>query len=126
MKTRKKIPNRWLHLWVFSMAVICVVSILPFFNPPKAADFLLHLICYFLLATIPLASFDRRDLAFMAAAAAPTMGLLLEYLQGHIDGRIFSPEDMLANNLGAGLGIITGLVFRLIRKSKRLTGEHHE
>ncbi len=126
MKTSKKISNRWPHLWLFCLAAICIVSTLPFFSPPEATDFLLHLICYFLLATIPLACFDRRDFAFMAAAAAPTMGLLLEYLQGHIDGRIFSPEDMLANNLGAGLGIITGLVFRLIRKSKRLTGEHHE
>lgn len=108
------------------MISICVVSVLPFFNPPKGTDFLLHLVCYFILTTIPLVFFTRRDLAFMAAAAAPTMGLLLEYLQSHIDGRTFSPEDMLANNFGAGLGIAIGMIFRLLRKSKRLTGEHHE
>lgn len=126
MKTNKPRLSRCHYLWISSIVLLCTMSVVPSFHPPEKADFILHLLGYCLLALFPLVCFRRRDFAFMAAAAAPTLGLWLEYVQDHIEGRNFSAEDMLANNIGAGIGIVVGLVLRLIRKSQKLQEESHE
>lgn len=126
MKINLTTTNRWVAGWLCSLAGVAILSLLPSFNPPKQLDKMLHFICYFILSAVPVARFTRRDIAFLCAGIIPSIGVLLEYMQNSINGRTFSAEDMLANNLGVVAGIAIGILLRLSRKESRLTGDHNE
>ena len=99
------------------------VSILPSVNPPREFDKGLHLIIYCILTIIPIVRIRSRKVAFLLAGFMPVLGFILEYIQRNISGREFSPEDMIANNVGALIGIFTGILLRLNRRSHRLPRE---
>jgi VanZ family protein len=120
MKTEFKKNNLWIVSWVICLAGVGIASVIPFFSPPQQFDKILHFGCYFFLTAIPLACFIRREVAFLSAGCMPPLGLALEYIQNGINGRNFSPEDMIANNLGAAAGIGVGILFRLLRKENRI------
>lgn len=111
----------WLAGWLIGVICVAAVSVLPSTSPPEAFDKELHLIIYCLLTAIPLARIRRRQKAILFSVLMPIMGFLLEYIQRNLSGREFSPEDMIANNLGALAGIVIGTLFRLNRRLKRNT-----
>lgn len=112
----------WLVGWLLGVIAITAASIIPSFNPPGPFDKELHFISYFLLALIPIARLSNRKIAFMLSGFMPVLGFVLEYLQRNISGREFSPEDMIANNLGAIAGIVVGMILRLSRRLKNIAG----
>lgn len=123
--TIKHIFSRyWLAIWLTGVAAVIAASLLPHFTPPSKGVIPLDKICHFgvyaILAMIPLARIRRRELAFIATASIPVLGMLLEYAQKNVAGRDFSAEDMIANNLGALVGIALGLILRLNRRAERL------
>ena len=120
MKTELKKNNLWIVVWMICIAGVGIASIIPSFSPPHQFDMVLHFGCYFFLTAIPLAFFVRREVAFLSVGCMPPLGLALEYIQTSINGRNFSPEDMIANNLGAAAGIVIGILFRLFRKENRI------
>ena len=109
----------WLAGWIFGIIGVTAISILPSVNPPREFDKVLHLISYCLLTVIPIARIRSREVAFLLAGFMPVLGFILEYIQRNISGREFSPEDMIANNVGALIGIFTGILLRLNRRSHR-------
>jgi VanZ family protein len=123
MKYRKTIVrDPWLIGWAVVLAGVTVGSIFPSISPPHMFDKGLHLIIYLLLTIIPLARIEKREFAFLVAGCMPVLGFIFEYMQRNIRGREFSPEDMIANNIGAIAGIVIGIFFRLIMRFKRIQG----
>lgn len=114
--------TRWGVAWVGCLVGLVALSIVPGFNPPSNFDWGLHVISYFTMAALPVGWFSSRKLACICAGAIPALGLILEYVQRNITGREFSPEDMLANNIGTILGICAGIVIRFFRKTSRIAG----
>jgi len=110
---------KWVVFWAICLLGIVIASLMPSLKPPKEYDALLHFICYFALAAVPLARFNGRKAALVCAGSIPVLGLVLEYFQRSIAGREFSPEDMLANNIGTVAGILVGMVLRFIRRISR-------
>lgn len=121
-KGQPLIQDYWLAGWVLGVIAVTVASILPSFNPPGPFDKELHVISYFLLALIPIARLHQRKMAFMLSGVMPVLGFVLEYVQRNISGREFSPEDMIANNIGAIAGIAVGILLRLNRRFKNIAG----
>lgn len=72
---------------------------------------------------LPLIFIHNRRLAIILAALIPVLGFGLEYMQRGISGRTFSPEDLIANNLGVLVGVLAGCSFRLYRRFKRKGGK---
>jgi VanZ family protein len=116
----------WLLVWMIVLIGVAGGSVFPNVSPPHVLDKGLHLLSYLLLTTVPLARIKKRETAFIIAGLMPVLGFLLEYLQKNINGREFSPEDMIANNIGAVAGIGLGIFFRLTRRFSRVQGGRNE
>ncbi len=117
-----RVTDYWVIGWSFAIMGVTAVSIVPSFNPPHEFDKELHFISYFLLTIIPLIRIQTREIAFLLSGFMPVLGFGLEYIQKNISGREFSPEDMIANNIGAVLGICIGILLRLNKRFKRIAG----
>ena len=103
-------------IWAALLVLVIIGSIMPGANPPGSemgADLVVHFLCYALLACLPLFIISQRKTALLVALSMAPMGYFLEILQKHVDGRTFSPEDMIANNLGVFAGIIIGAIIRM-------------
>jgi VanZ family protein len=125
MKYQKTIGrDPWLIGWAVALAGVTIGSIFPSISPPDVFDKGLHLIIYLLLTIIPLARIKKREVAFLLAGCMPVLGFILEYMQRNIRGREFSPEDMIANNIGAIAGIVIGIILRLTMRFKRIQGRN--
>ena len=125
MKYQKTlVRDPWLIGWAVALAGVIIGSIFPSISPPQMFDKSLHLIIYLLLTIIPLARIKKREVAFLLAGSMPVLGFLLEYMQRNIRGREFSPEDMIANNIGAIAGIVIGIILRLTMRFKRIQGRN--
>lgn len=123
MRNRHSIvTDYWLAGWVCGVIAVSVASIIPDFTPSRAFDKELHFLSYCLLTIIPLARVTGREVAFLLACFMPVLGFLLEYIQRNITGREFSPEDMIANNLGAIAGFFIGILLRLNRRFHKIEG----
>ena len=72
---------------------------------------------------LPLIFIYKRRPAIILAALIPVLGFGLEYMQRGISGRSFSPEDLIANNLGVLTGVLVGCGYRLYRRFKRTGGK---
>ena len=105
------------------------MSLMPSCSPPGAQynlDKIIHFGAYFILTVIPLLSFVRRIAAFLSAGLIPVLGFFLEYGQKYVPTREFSPEDMIANNIGAIAGVFIGIMLRLNKRIIRQAGNDHE
>jgi VanZ family protein len=114
----------WLTCWTTVLILVVAMSLIPSFSPPGAAfhvDKILHFSMYFFLTAVPLARFIKRNYGIISAGLMPVLGFVIEYGQKHISGREFSPEDMIANNIGAIAGILVGILLRLQRRFKRIS-----
>lgn len=116
----------WPTFWLLLGLSFAVTALLPSDGPPPGSEYhldkMVHFITFACLAAIPLARFNARVPAFVCTGLMPVFGLMLEYMQKDIAGRQFSPEDMVANNLGILLGIAVGIFLRLQRRIFRQQG----
>ncbi|MEN8200362.1 MAG: VanZ family protein [Thermodesulfobacteriota bacterium] len=113
---RTKAEKAAIILWGCILVIITVGSLIPKVSPPGQAfglDKILHAFAFLLLAALPLYGIPDRKAAILIALLVAPYGYLLEFLQGSVPGREFSPHDLIANNLGALIGLLIGGIVRL-------------
>jgi VanZ family protein len=112
--------------WLCILGVVTIGSLLPKMSPPGEGfglDKILHASAFVLLAAIPLYAIPDRKAALLIALSVTPYGYLLEFLQKSVPGREFSPEDLIANNMGALLGLAIGALLRIKSKYFSDSGE---
>ena len=103
-------------VWLAILAVVTVGSLLPKMSPPGqqfGVDKLLHAFFFLLLAALPLYGIPDRKTALLLALSVAPYGYLLEFMQRLVPGREFSGHDLIANNLGALVGLFIGCIVRI-------------
>jgi len=112
-----------LFCWALLLIMMVLASIVPgtglFPKEIMHGDKIFHFITNSAATMLPLILVTNRRPAISLAALVPVFGFGLEYLQRGISGRTFSPEDLIANNLGAILGVIIGCSYRIYKRIKR-------
>ncbi len=115
-------------LWIGGVLALVVLSLIPQAGIGEietgfGKDKVLRVAVFFILAFYPAAFFSSIRIGLITSTSIAPLGFLLELFQKYVPGRNFSPEDMIANNVGAVLGILLALVirffFRTGRKRKR-------
>ncbi|MFK5951474.1 MAG: VanZ family protein [Desulfobacterium sp.] len=113
-------------LWITGIAFVVVSSLIPQAslsdnNSNMGIDKLARLITFGFLGFFPIAFFSSIKFGFCVSSSMPALGFLLELMQRYVPGRHFSPEDIIANNIGAVLGIIVAIIIRTLFHTGRLT-----
>jgi VanZ family protein len=105
-------------LWLLAILVVVVGSLLPSDSGPiKALDALPisdkidHFAAYAALALLP-ALHEKRRFLMAAAIGAVALGVALEYAQLYSGVRDFEVGDMIADAVGAGFGLLVGVLLR--------------
>jgi VanZ family protein len=105
-------------LWLLAILVVVVGSLLPSDSGPiKALDALPisdkidHFAAYAALALLP-ALHEKRRFLIAAAIGAVALGVALEYAQLYSGVRDFEVGDMIADAVGAGFGLLVGVLLR--------------
>ncbi len=134
LKSNKK--TLWQQLifsvWAAGLVFMVISSLIPqasltTVNSNMGIDKLARIITFGSLAFFPIAFFSSVKLGFCVASSMPALGFMLELLQKYVPGRNFSPEDIIANNLGAISGIILGVIIRAIFHTGGLAmGKQHK
>jgi hypothetical protein len=109
--------------WALLLITMIISSIVPgnglFPSETQYWDKIFHLVTNSVATMLPLIFVAKRQIAVCLAAMVPVLGFGLEYLQRGISGRTFSPEDLIANNMGVILGVLIGCSYRIYRRFKR-------
>jgi len=106
-------------VWLVILVVVTVGSLLPKMSPPGeqiGVDKMLHASFFLLLAAIPLYGIPDRKTALLLALSVAPYGYFLEFMQRLVPGREFSAHDLIANNLGALVGLFIGCIIRIRTK----------
>ena len=105
--------------WVWAIWLGCVVigSLLPASSPVVGAlaqisDKAFHFVAYFVLAILPVTSFESRRGGLTTALLMAVLGLALEGGQTFSPGRTVEITDVIANNFGVLCGLLLGLPLR--------------
>lgn len=105
-------------MWLVTVACVVVGSLLPSTSPPirvldelKLNDKMLHFAAYLMLMLLP-ALHETRLVTGLLALAVASLGLVLEYGQGHVIGRSFELGDLVANTAGVVCGLVAAKLFR--------------
>jgi VanZ family protein len=103
------------HFWKIALAVwivaICAGSLWPLSGPVMpGGDKIQHLLGYAGLAFLAAQAFRPRPAVWLFASS---IGILLEFAQALTPWRSFEVADMLANALGALLGLLAALLWRM-------------
>lgn len=104
-----------LPIWGLSVCIVFYYSLRPQVEFPVDfwnADKMYHCAAYGWLAVLPMIGFAMRCFALTAALSMIILGVLLEIGQYYIPGRMFSLSDIIANSLGALLGVFLGNYIR--------------
>lgn len=124
---KEKLQKLALISWVAVIAFIIVTAVIPSKGgtpgEAMALDKIFKFVVFSVVSFLPFFAFKKIQPAFLAAFMMPVLGFVLEYLQKNIGGRSFSPEDMIASNGGAVIGIAAGVIIRLVLRAKRQQGE---
>jgi len=116
-----------LFCWILLLGSMVFFSLVPGSgqSPGEAIhlDKIFHFTTSCLASMLPLIFISSRRPAIFCAALIPVLGFGLEYLQRGVTGRTFSPEDLIANNLGVVFGVIIGCGCRIYRRYKRKGGK---
>ena len=104
-------------LWIGGILLLIVTSLLPQAGISEidsgfGKDKLARIIVFLVLAFYPAAFFASIRLGLITSTSIAPLGFLLELAQRYVPGRHFSPGDMIANNVGAVLGIVLALGIR--------------
>ena len=103
-------PWLWAGLWVLSIAVVVVGSLLPARDLPAipVSDKLEHFAAYAAMAAGAVQLFARRLSWGFVCVVLVLMGIGLEHLQAQMAlGRMLDRADALANTLGVLAGLAT-------------------
>lgn len=114
-----KLEKLSMTVWLAILVVVTVGSLLPKMSPPGnqiGIDKLLHAFFFLLLAALPLYGIPDRKTALLLALSVAPYGYLLEFMQRMVPGREFSAQDLIANNLGALVGLFIGCIIRIKTK----------
>jgi len=118
---RKYIPAGW---WI-ALVATTVASLLPNMGPPTTPVFdigldkFIHLVTYLVLAAVPVVFFKSGPTLAGAILLVVVLSGGIEFAQDQVPGRLFSLGDVVANLLGAFLGVMTGLYFRRFTNVQR-------
>lgn len=112
-------------LWIVGVLMLIVISLIPQASISEietgfGKDKLARVIVFLILAFYPAAFFSPIRLGLMLSTSIAPLGFLLELVQRYVPGRHFSPEDMIANNVGAVVGIILALGIRFFFRTGRV------
>jgi len=104
-------------LWLLGLCVMVIASLLPRAGLSEletgfGRDKVARVITFLLLSFYPAAFFPSIRMGLITSTFMAPLGFLLEVFQKYVPGRNFSPEDMIANNIGAILGIALALAIR--------------
>jgi VanZ family protein len=120
-------------LWAAGIIFVVITSLIPEAsltedNSSVGLDKLARIITFGFLGFFPIAFFSSIKLGFCLSSSMPALGFLLELMQKYVPGRHFSPEDIIANNIGAVVGIMVAVIIRIIFHTGRHTkkGESDE
>ncbi len=93
------------------------------FGRDKAA----RVVTFMLLSFYPAAFFPSIRMGLMVSTFIAPLGFLLEIFQKYVPGRNFSPGDMIANNIGAIIGIVLALAIRFFFRTGQFKyrGKNH-
>lgn len=110
-----------LAVWFLAICIITVGSLTPGASLPdfSANDKILHLLNYSILSIIPALTFGWSRKGVLACLAMVVLGLGLEFGQLYVPGRSFESNDILANGLGVLIGLVSGIMVRRFRGSKK-------
>ena len=98
-------------VWIISIGTVSYLSLIPTAELPfdfRWSDKLFHASAYLWLSVLPFFGFTNAKKALMAAILMIPLGIGLEIIQALIPERLFSLGDMIANSLGASIGIFYG------------------
>ena len=113
--------------WALLLITMVITSIIPgnglLPSETKYWDKIFHFTTNSFATMLPLIFIASRQRAVCLAALVPVLGFCLEYLQRGISGRTFSPEDLIANNLGVITGAVIGCSYRIYRRFRRKEAE---
>lgn len=114
---KKLLSRPLLMAWLVGVAMLIIGSLIPdaSFTEPDAGfgiDKIFRLLAFGLLSFYPVAYFFSIKRGLIMASFVAPLGFLLEVAQKDITGRDFSPEDMIANNIGAIIGIVLAVAIR--------------
>ena len=117
--------------WTAGLVFMVVSSLIPQAsltsdNSSMGIDKLARIITFGFPAFFPIAFFASIKLGFCVASSMPALGFILELMQKYVPGRHFSPEDIIANNMGAIAGIFMGVAIRAIFHTGNLTKKKKE
>jgi VanZ family protein len=123
--TRMLFTNPLALLWLFGLLAVVIASLIPQAGLSETEtgfgrDKLVRVIAFLLLSFYPAAFFSSIRLGLIISTFMAPLGFLLEVFQKYVPGRNFSPEDMIANNIGAIVGIFLALVIRFFFRTGRL------
>lgn len=110
--------------WALLLIAMIISSIIPgnglLPSEIKYWDKIYHFTTNSFATMLPLIFIVNRQRAACLAALVPVLGFGLEYLQRGINGRTFSPEDLIANNAGVIAGVALGCGIRIYRRLNRV------
>ena len=104
-------------LWFGGVMFLIVASLIPQAGLSEiesgfGKDKMARIIIFALLAFYPAAFFPSIRMGLITSTSIAPLGFLLEIFQRYVPGRNFSPEDMIANNAGAVVGILLAMTIR--------------
>ena len=104
-------------LWFGGVLALIVASVIPQAGLSEiessfGTDKIARVIIFSILAFYPAAFFSSIRMGLIISTSIAPLGFLLEMFQRYVPGRNFSPEDMIANNVGAVVGIFLALAIR--------------
>ncbi len=101
-------------LFVLYTLAIIIASLLP--ADPKAQviswDKLAHFLAYFGMSLLAYLTFRTRNGRILAISFVIAIGLVIEWVQGFVPGRVTSWNDALANGLGVLIGTAVFYLFQ--------------
>lgn len=105
--------------WVGGIVFLIVMSIIPQghltdVESTMGVDKLARVGVYMFLAFIPAAFFSSFKIGLCLATNMGPLGFLLELVQKYFPERHFSPEDIIANNIGTIIGIVLAVLIRFV------------
>ena len=109
--------------WAFSLAAVTYYSLIPDLRWPfwfPQMDKVGHFAAYAWLSFLPVIGLADRRPALGLSASLIAFGILLEFAQAHVPGRVFSLGDAAANCGGIFTGLICAYPLKARPRLKRI------
>lgn len=93
-------------IWMLSLMLIGIASMIPFKLPGSQLDKLLHFLAYFTLSALAFRIWPTGFRPWLAVGSLFMFGVGIELAQLRIDGRSASWLDLASNTLGMGTALL--------------------